>query len=354
MSFIPLERLDPALVGPRCLVVGGAGFLGQHLARALVELGCEVRIFDRVKVEVPGALSIKGDLRHEEEVVAVCEGIDVVFHCAAVMAFAGMAPRKVRQRMFEVNVGGTRHVIEACQRQGVGRLVYTSTANVCIDREIVDVGEESPYARRFVDLYGESKTQAEQLVLAADDPEGLRTCAIRPGGIWGGAPGGYMIQAFLDQVAAGRFSATIGSGEAVVDNTHVDNLAWAELLAASRLHTDPDVVGGQAYFVTDDERLNGITWFKPITDAIGIPWPRLKLPAGLMYVVAWVGEFLHLLGLPEPPITRIGILKLTRSSAFLVDKARKDLGWEVLVQRDEGLAHHMDDYRAYLEARRGR
>jgi 3beta-hydroxy-delta5-steroid dehydrogenase/steroid delta-isomerase len=275
-----------------------------------------------------------------------------VFHAAAAMSFVGTGPTAARERVFSINVGGTRAVLEGAAAAGVRALVATSSANVVLDRELVEVGEEVPYASTFVDWYGESKAEGERLVRAADTPGGLRTVALRPGGIWGPGEGGLMITAFLDQLAAGRFVATLGRPDAVVDNTHVDSLVRAELLAARALRWTPDIVGGQAYFVTDDERLHGTAWFRPLVEGLGHRWPRARIPGRVAYALAWLGEQAYRLGGPEPVLTRIGVLKLDRSSALRVDRARRDLGYAPLWTRDTGLAAARDDHRALYEARR--
>ena len=158
-----------------------------------------------------------------------------------------------------------------------------------------------------------------------------------------------MVGAFLAQLARGRFVARIGDGRAVVDNTHVASLVRAELLAAERLRSAPDRVGGHAYFVTDDERINGIEWFRPLVEGLGYRFPARRLPGGLLYSLAWLGELAHRFGAPEPQLTRIGILKLIRGSSFRIDRARRDLGYEPLVKRDAGIAMHLDEYRALLD-----
>jgi 3beta-hydroxy-delta5-steroid dehydrogenase/steroid delta-isomerase len=344
-----LEGLDVS-VGPRCLVTGGAGYLGEHLANALRQLGCSVRVLDVVPTDGD---SVVGDVRDQALVRRAVEGMDVVFHTAAAMSFVGLASAATRERVFGVNVEGTRTVVEACRAAGVGRLVHTSTTNVCIDREIIEEDESAPYASSFVDLYGESKVLAEKLVLAADTSGGLRTVALRPGGIWGPGAGGFMIGAFLEQLVAGRMVASIGRGVAVADNTHVHSLVRAELLAAQVLGSMPDSVGGKPYFITDDERINGMEWFRPLAEGLGYRFPSLGLPGPLMYGIAWLGELAHLLGGSEPKLTRIGVLKLTRASSFRIDAARRDLGYAPMWTRDEGIAAHMDDYRALHDALEG-
>ncbi|MFK7985462.1 MAG: NAD-dependent epimerase/dehydratase family protein [Sandaracinaceae bacterium] len=345
----PCSGLDAASIGPRCLVTGSAGYLGRHLVRALLRLGCSVRALDVVPSEEDGVETIVGDVRDRALVRAACEDIDTVFHCAAVLTLLGVARDAVKDHVFSVNVGGTDAVIEGCRHAGVGRLVYVSSANVAIDRERIEADESVGYATTFVDLYGESKVLAERAVLAANSVA-LRTMAVRPGGIWGPGAGGFMIETFLAQLVQERFVATIGDGEAVVDNTHVDNVIRGMLLGADKLVSAPDTVGGSAYFITDDERVNGIEWFRPIVDGLGYTFPTTALPGAAMYAVGYASELARYLGGPDPALTRIGVLKLIRASAFRIDRARQDLGYTPLVQRDAGLAHHMSDYRRHARA----
>lgn len=339
--------------GRTVLVTGGAGYLGRFLARALRSLGATVRTFDLARRDEPGVEAVVGDLRDPRAVHEAVDGCEVVLHAGAAMSFLGIAPREVRDRIHGVNVGGARHVVDACRAHGVRALVATSSANVVLDRPFVDEDESAPYAARFVDLYGASKAEAERVVLAGSAGS-LRTAALRPGGIWGPEEGGYMIRAFLAQLVAGRFVATMGDPRTVVDNTHVDTLVFGELLAARRLLEAPEGVAGEAFFCTDDERLNGLAWFRPVVEGLGHRWPRVNLPGGLMYAVAWAGEVSTLLGAPEPPLTRIGVLKLTRTSSCRVDKARARLGWRPLWTSPEGIAAHLDDWRAEAERLRGR
>ena len=127
---------------------------------------------------------------------------------------------------------------------------------------------------------------------------------------------------------------------------------FAGLFAARALRRTPDVVGGQAYFVTDDERLHGTAWFRPLVEGLGHRWPRARIPGRVAYALAWLGEQAYRFGGPEPVLTRIGVLKLDRSSALRVDRARRDLGYAPLWTRDTGLAAARDDHRALYEARR--
>jgi 3beta-hydroxy-delta5-steroid dehydrogenase/steroid delta-isomerase len=346
------EGLDET-VGPRCLVTGGAGYVGRHLCRALLALGCEVRSLDLAPSPEPGVRSLVGDVRSPKDCAAACEGVDTVFHVAAVITLCGLAPGEVAERIHSVNALGTEVLLAAAREAGVGRLVHTSSINVVIDRRLVEVDEVAPYGTAFVDLYSPAKVIAERAALAADTPGGLRTAALRPGGVWG--PGdSFMLRTFLQELAAGRFLATVGDGSATADNTHVFSLVRAQLLAARRLGEAPEGVGGRAYFVTDDERVNGMAWFRPVAEGLGYRYPRLWIPGWLGYLAGWTCEAVYALGGPAPSLSRMAALKLSRTASFRIDRAREELGYAPLVDHKAGLALHLEDYRALHDALAGR
>ena len=350
MIRVPLEHLSAEGVGPRCLVTGASGYVGTQLIPYLTELGCTVIAADLTPPKPENRVTpLQLDITDRDRVLAEVRGVDTVFHCAARMCFAGLVPPRVREAMERVNVHGVRHIIEACETHGISRLVHISTANVCIDGPVNEGDESHPYGQNWVDLYGPTKAAGERLVLEAASPR-LRTLALRPGGLWGPGTGGFMVQTFLAQLAAGRLVATIGDGTAFVDNTHVATLIHAMLNGAQKLSTHPDSVSGRPYFITDDERINGITWFRPIVEGLAMKWPTWTIPASIAYALAWLGELSHRMGLPEPELTRLGVIKLTCSTAFRVDAARAELDWEPLVTSAEGIAEHLDDYRqTFLE-----
>lgn len=327
-------------LGP-CLVVGGAGFLGRVLVRELAARGETVRSFDRVAASLDdaGAEHLQGDVRDADAVRRACAGCRTVFHTAAVIKLLGVCAPATRREVFDINLGGTRNVVRACQLEGISRLVYTSTDSVCFDPEpVIDGDERLGYARRFIDIYAQTKVAAERLVLAADGQLGLRSVALRPAGLWGPGPGCYMIGKLMAELAAGNFVVRIGDGRAVGDNTHVRNLIEAELLAAARLVDDPDRVGGKAYFITDQEPMNLIEWFRPLVEALGYRMPRPWVPAWPLYQVAHLLEWLHRLGGPAPKLTRLEVHNVSTSFTFSTDRARRELGYRPQIGRVEGLA----------------
>ncbi len=344
-------KLTAAEIGPRCLVTGGAGYVGSAIVRRLRAAGCTVRSFDVINHKSEAGVEVvTGDLRDYNSLLAACRDIDTVFHTAALIKLMAIARPSLRRLVHEVNVGGTDNVARAAAAAGVTAMVHTSTFNVVMDRDYVRQDETLPYAVNTNDLYTRSKIEAERAALAADTVGGLRVCALRPGGIWGIDTTSIMVRSFLEQLDS--FTVLIGDGHSAADNTHIDNLVDAQLLAAKALHAKPDVAGGQAYFITDDEPLNPLEWFRPLVEGLGRSFPTRRLPAGMMRAIGVVLELSHWLGAPEPVLTRRSVRNLTESGSFRIDKARRDLGYAPRYNRANGMPLLLPIARTYLESRK--
>ncbi|MBN2160534.1 MAG: NAD-dependent epimerase/dehydratase family protein [Spirochaetes bacterium] len=338
------------IFGPTCLVTGGSGFLGRALSKALLDRGCVVHSLD-IRPDSnphPRIRYFSGDIRDFDAVRAAIDNCSTVFHCAAVMNFLGVCRPSVRREVYGINVKGTENVVRACREAGAKSLVYTSSHVVCFDTGPVIAGDESkPYARRYLDLYGKTKTAAERIVLAANG-NGLRTAALRPGGIWGSSDDCYMFAKFIDQLLKGKLVATIGPADAIIDNTHVDNLVLAEVLAAEALVKKPEVVGGQAYFIVDDEPMNLMEWLRPLIEGLGYRLPKRSIPKLPMYFLGFLAECLHFIGGPRPFMTRLEVHNLTAKFTFRQDKARRDLGFEPIINSEKGMKECVEFYRKYV------
>lgn len=344
-------QFTPDDIGQTCLVTGGGGYLGSAIIRRLRQHGCRVKSMDLLKHshDDPQVECIVGDLRHYDSVQEACQGVDTVFHTAALISLLSYYRPAQKRLVYEVNCVGTQNLVRAAQQAGAGALVHTSSFNVVLDRVLEEKDESLPYAEKTADLYSLSKIESERCVLDADNEGGLRTCALRPGGIWGPDCDSMMIKSFLQELAAGRFKVLIGSEKSTMDNTHIDNLVDAQLLSARGLRQQPQTVGGQPYFITDDERVNGLHWFRPLVEGLGEPWPKVALPAGLMKLVSRGIELAHFLGGPDPALTYRGIRNLTESSSFRLDKARSELDYQPRYQRANGFPALLPLARAFVE-----
>jgi 3beta-hydroxy-delta5-steroid dehydrogenase/steroid delta-isomerase len=333
-----------------CLVTGGTGYLGRHLAAELARRGIRTRIFDRLApAGVPASIDVvQGDLRSDQDVRKACEGVDTVFHTAAVMHFGRFPGRRERDESYAVNVQGVERVVRACLEAGVRRLVHTSSNNVTFGAPVIDGDETWPYATEVRDLYTRTKILGEQIALAADAHAGLSSCAIRLGGIYGPG-GGLMLRRLVEECAAGRFVARIGGSESLSDNTYVDNAVDGEIEAARHLLPGSPLCG-QAYFVTDGAPINYWEFFRPIVTALGFRFPERRIPASLMLGVAWVWEWLHrAVRFPPPLLTHLEVRKVVLSHYSRIDRAHRDFGWVPPVTPGEALAESIDYCREILE-----
>ena len=219
-------------------MTGGGGYLGQNIARELLRRGCRVHVLDTVSAKdaAPdlaahkGVTWFKGDIRKPDDVRAACDGVDVIFHTAAVIELARRAPVAFKEFVRGVNIEGTRVLVQVAAECGVGRLVHTSSTNVVFGHPCVYADESLPYSESE-DLYSSTKAGAEKVALAANSAT-LRTCAIRPGGIYGPGERKTMIGPIVDGIHQGLPVICIGNGSSRLDYTYIDSLVDAQLRAA--------------------------------------------------------------------------------------------------------------------------
>ena len=228
-----------ALPGKVVLITGATGFVGHRTAQRLVQEGMHVRGLVRRPVALPDLESYLGDITDAATVVPAAVGAHIGVHCAAVLH------RATREEAMQVNVEGTRIVLEAALQAACERFIHLSTVSVHAV-EGHDVVDEATPLRQAGDDSGESKALAEQAVWAAA-AQGLPVTVLRPPAILGVAPTAYWSVRMAYRIAAGDF-ALPGDGLATLPYVHVDNLSAAILLA---LRSDTAV--GQAYNIIDGQ-----------------------------------------------------------------------------------------------------
>ncbi len=316
------------------LVTGGGGFLGGAMVRALKKRGEEVRSFSRnayPDLEEAGVTQVRGDIADPDAVARAVQGCDLVFHVAAKAGVWGSY-----DSYYRANVKGTRHVLDACRKHGVARLVYTSSPSVVFDgRDQENVDESAPYPRLFLAHYPKTKALAEQMVNQADDAH-LATVSLRPHLIWG--PGdNHLVPRIIGQARAGKLRL-VGDGSNRVDSVYIDNAAEAHLRAADVLAPGAPI-SGKNYFITNGEPLPMVDLLNGILHAAGLPPLTRSVPTGAAFAAGALFELgFGLLGLAkEPRITRFTARQLATAHWFNIEAARRDLGYRPEVSVEEGL-----------------
>lgn len=318
----------------KALVTGGGGFLGKAIIKLLRERGDEVRSFSRNEHPALTELGVehyRGELGDAEAVLRAAEGCDIVFHVAAKAGVWGPYAE-----FYRANVLGTRHVIDACRQHGIKRLVHTSSPSVVFDgTDMEGVDESVPYPAHFEAFYPQTKAEAEQLILQANDDQ-LATVALRPHLIWG-PEDNHLVPRILERGAKGALRR-IGTRDCLADTIYIDNAATAHLQAADRLKVG-SVVAGKAYFLSQGEPLPLWDIVDRILDAGGIPPVSGTISPKLAYAIGWTMEKIYgTFGIKsEPRMTRFVAKELSTAHWFDISAARNDFGYAPQVSFDEGM-----------------
>lgn len=302
------------------LVTGAAGFLGSHVARQLVARGDDVRILVRASSSnrAISDLSLEyvtGDLRDAASLERAMNGVQRVFHVAADYRLWAKNP----QEIYDSNVGGTKNLLEAAKRAGVGQLIYTSTvATIAVDRPQLPNEFTEAKLQEMIGHYKRSKWMAEQEVLNAAK-EGfpaivaMPTTPVGPWD-WKPTPTGKIILDFLN----GKMPGYVDTGL---------NFVGVEECAAGHLLVSEKGKIGERYLL-GAENLTLKEVLDTLAKITGLPAPGMKIPHGLALGVAYVeSAFSRLIG-KEPGIPVEGV-KIARHKMFVdASRARRELGFQ--------------------------
>ena len=326
------------------LVTGGGGFVGKAIVKRLIERGVSCRVVGRhhyPEIAQLGGHCLQGDIRDFGFLRESFQGVDTVFHVAALAGIWGKW-----QDYHSINVLGTENVLQACRAQGVSRLVYTSTPSVVFNGLDIAGGDESlPYAEKFLCHYARSKVMAEKMVLAANGAA-LLTCAIRPHLVWG--PGDPHLIPRLLASGRKRLLKKVGEGTNMVDITYVDNVAYAHVLAADNLSGN-QTAAGKAYFINQEEPVCLWDWINALFTELAIPPVSNTVPFPVAYGVGALSElFYSCFRLDkEPRMTRFLAEQLAKSHYFSSARAQNDLGYSPIITTEQGMKHLVEWINVY-------
>jgi UDP-glucose 4-epimerase len=305
------------------LVTGGAGFIGSHIVTALVERGERVRVLDNLSTGKRDNLShlgdkvelIVGELVDRAAVERALQGVDVVFHQAALAS----VPRSIAAPL-ETNaacVTGTVNLLDAARKSGVKRVVYAGSSSIYGDRTAAAAKHETDLPDP-VSPYAAAKAAGELYCQAFTAAFGLPTVTVRYFNVFGPRQDpkseyAAVLPKFVVQMLAGERPTIFGDGKQSRDFTYVANIVAGNLLAASV----PDAVG------------------KTFNIACGEKLDLLDLVAAINRVLGTKLEPIF-----DPP--RAGDV---RDSLADISLARKVLGYEPVIDFDEGLRRSIQYYR---------
>jgi nucleoside-diphosphate-sugar epimerase len=343
---------------PRTAVVtGSSGFVGQRLVEMLVERGAQrVVAFDisdpPTPFTQPEVETVRGDITDAEAVKKACEGVECVFHVAAIVG-----PYHEEHTYEAVNYGGSLNVLEACRAHGIRKLVMSSSPstrfpypdpNVRGKREDeLEADNGGTYSPQFHATYAKTKAMGEQAVLEACSDE-LMTIAVAPHQVYG--PRDPLFAPSILEAARGGRLRIFGDGKNKISMTHVDNYCHGMILGAEALRPDSPALG-KFYLVTDKEPQ--LLWeaLDRLVTGVGLPslHDKASLPPWLMMGVARVtmvaGQVIaKATGKPYPHVMRrlklntFAVKMLLIDRWFDISRAERDLEYVPLYTFDEGWA----------------
>lgn len=325
---------------PKILVTGSEGFVGRAIVKALEASHPDFQIVGLDKAALYQEIGKKSerplstlpaDVRHFEEVERAFADAkpDVVVHTAGVVPqlpvrYTGYG----RAAVHDVNVNGTANIIKACQDFGVKILVYTSTCCVVTDdqtRAYPNFDETTPIPSKS-STYGETKAEAEALVLAADSAS-LSTCALRPPVIFG-EDDYQLIPTLHACIAKGETKFQIGENDNLYDFMYVCNVADAHVLALDNLLSSK-TAAGQAILISNGEPVTFRDLCLAVWAGFGhVPPQTIRIPASVAWFGGLVSEYRTWSSCTPATLSRGSVNDAIGTRYANIAKARKILGFE--------------------------
>ncbi|MGH8654559.1 MAG: NAD-dependent epimerase/dehydratase family protein [Gammaproteobacteria bacterium] len=321
----------------KVLVTGGTGFTGKALVRRLLDEGYQVAALDYkegLKTEELrqwGAEVVIGSVTDRSVVERCMDGVDYVQHLAAAFRELNVA----NNYYYDVNVNGTRTVLEAAFQQGVKTFVYCSTCGVHGNIDNPPGGEDAPI--QPADYYQQTKYEAEPIVREYFN-KGMKTVILRPAAIYGpGDPERFFM--IFKRCAKGVFPM-FGDGKTYYHPLYIDNLVDALILAM-----EEGKGGGEAFLIADEDYCEIEELVKRVGKALGI---TVRIPHYPVLPLVVAGHIFEPICKPfriTPPIFPRRVDWYRQNRAFDISKAKQQLGYVPRIDLDEGLKRTAEWYK---------
>ncbi len=322
------------------LVTGGTGHLGNVLVKKLLESGERVRVLllpDEPVESLEGlpVQAVIGDVRNEASLVAAFQGCEYVYHLAGIVSIL----KEQSQILEEVNVKGTRNVVNACLKAGVRRLVYTSSVHAFAEIPAgVLIDERAPISpREALGEYGKSKAQATIEVLKGTK-RGLDAVVVCPAGVIG--PYDYRASRMGRFILYLMQSSFLGLPDGAYNFVDVRDIAEGEMLACRNGKS------GEVYILSG-ERITFKDLLRVTRNLVGRTPSYVRLPMWLCRAGALFGEFSYRLTHKEPLLTQESLDTIVSNCALSSAKAEREIGY-----RHRPIAETIRDTVAWLTRNR--
>lgn len=300
-------------------MTGGAGFIGSHVTKQLIDKGHDVVVYDNLsrgfkELIEPRANFVEGSVLDKEKLAESLQGVDAVVHMAAFI----IVPESVEKPKlyWENNVGGTQTLLEAMKQAGVKKIIFSSSATVYEDPDKLPLTEESP-VKKAANPYGQTKIEMERLIEAECERRGLSGVILRYFNPYGPnelhRPETHAIPNFIHATLAKKPIPLFWKGEQVRDFIYVEDLAAAHIAPLSL----------EGFHIFNVGTGKGTKVIEVVNKIFEI--------AGFRVTIKDLGD-------------RPGDVPANYTSA---EKIEKELGWKAKVSLEEGLRRTVEFFKSY-------
>jgi nucleoside-diphosphate-sugar epimerase len=320
----------------KVFITGATGFIGGHLVSRNLERGNRVRALVRPgnplgpRLEQRSVDVVYGDVRDGAVIHQATEGVDVVFHCAAVVTDWG--PWKLFE---EVTIKGSENVCTAARECGVGRLVYVSTNDVFGPDETRVLDESCPF-QSWKEPYPDAKIQAEKHAWEIHRQHGLPLTIVYPCWVYGEGDRTF-VPLLADAIR--KREMVFWRKNAVVWPTYIENLMDVMMLIG-----EDERAVGNGYLVHDGDSVTLQEFCAEMAKAMGLKRVKARIPYSAAYATAVVMESLWkaFRVSKRPLLTTYAVKNLGSRLRFSIDKANRELDWSPAVPYSQGFARTME------------
>ena len=351
-SLLPAKPGFQSTPGCTALVTGSSGLCGARLVEMLLERGASTVVcfditppdavlqerFTKIQQDTNGKLIIlsgaDGDITNAAAVHAAFETVpqvNVVYHIAALVG-----PFHDRSKYEAVNYTGTMHILDACKKYKVPKLVFSSSPSTRFTgADINGLREDQlPIPDTFLALYAETKAQAEKAVTAACNNDSLLTISVAPHQVYGPYDSLFFPK-LMETAGTGRLRI-FGSGQNQISVCYVDNYCHGLLCGADALVKDSPALG-QFYIITDT---TPVYFWKIINQAavsMGFAslYDKMHLPVWFLYALAYVCNVVGFVVGKKFKLNPFNVKMLTMNRYFSPELSKRDLKYEPLYEFED-------------------
>jgi nucleoside-diphosphate-sugar epimerase len=325
----------------KALVIGGTGFIGSHIADALLGKCWEVRVTVRRRSDStprnPGNESgveyMYGDVLDPDSLRKCLNGIDLVYTCFGLLGKWGVPER----RYWQTNTDGLKNVLEAVPQGRIRQLIHLSSAGVLGPVANGVLADES-FSLAPSNIYEKTKCEAENEIRRFAAVRGIPFTIIRPEFVYG--PRDMHVLMLFRAIKRRRFFL-IGSGESLLQPTYIDDLIQGVLLC-----TNNENALGKTFLITGRNPVSVKDLGTVIAEELGVPLQLIRIPGVVAYAAANMCEVLaKLTRYPAPILTRAQVKFFTENRAFSIEKAQSELGYSPNPDLRDGVRQTVHWYR---------